>query len=35
MANSVDTEQSDLGLHSSSSPVCLKPYDHYGRALNI
>ena len=29
MANSFDPEQSDLGLHSLSRPVCTNTCDHY------
>ena len=30
MANSVDPEQSDLGLHCLPRHICPKTYDHYG-----
>ena len=30
MANSVDPDQTDLGLHCLPRPICLKTLDHYG-----
>ena len=30
IANSVDPDQSDLGLHCLSRPVCPKTYENYG-----
>ena len=30
MANSVDPEQSDLGLHCLPRAICPKTWDHYG-----
>ena len=30
MANSVDPDQTDLGLHCLPGHICLKTWDHYG-----
>ena len=35
MANSVDADQSDLGLHCLQRPVCLKTKDHYGKIRKL
>ena len=34
IANSVDLDQSDLGLHCLPGPVCPKTEEHYGRSFH-
>ena len=35
MANSVDNDQCDLGLHCLQRPVCLKTKDHYVKVTKL
>ena len=35
MANSVDPDQTDLGLHGLPRQICPKTWDHYGRCPDL